>query len=486
MIGVWAITLTTGLSIGLRDTLIQAINSRPEARFLQIYKTSATEFAFTDFNSIPKFEGISEADIEDLKADNPEIVSALPSIAGRFAVRGFDTPDSLYCNTLYNQLGRIQSQTTAQSLNSAADPSQRIDPSTFNPEDIANFSALQQEYSNNCVDLLVTRNDFDYLYNINRSNWYGQTEEPTGNQIVLCYTCGSVQLAQQLGVDSPEDLLGREIGFELIEAPEQYVFEGEEYDIIAGTGRPISIEQENVTNFEVVAVVDDSQPGLSVGFSNAYIPPDYFLESIRAANPEAENQEPLFVEYSLFVEDFSQLEEVTDSINDREGYLATALVLILVSAINNLFLGLTVVLSMLGFIAFVASIFGIITVMFISVLERKKEIGVLKSLGARDRDIFLQFLFESGLLGVVGWMFGMLLAIATSLLIQLIVSIAINNIDGLKDGLAVLNIDGFAPVFPWWIYPTTFALAVFFTSVSGIVPSFSAARQNPVEVLRSE
>lgn len=467
MIGVWSIALTTGLSLGARDTLIGAINSRPESRLLQIYNSDAESFAFTDLNSIPKIKGISSAEIETLKNENPEIKTTVPSIAHLISFRTNSTPKTYSCNNVFNEKNQL--------LNQAGELA-----------DQSNLITILEEYQKYCVENYITHNDFDYLYDTNKRDWYGQTTKPTGNDIVLCFKCGDVNLASKLGYAKPEDMVGKSIDVEMLEAAEQYLFEGEDFTFINGTGKPKAIKQAPVKTYRIVAVVDDREPKLSLGFSNLYFPLETYTDAIKLANPEANTKEILYVEYNLFVDNFTELRIVTEKINKKPDFIASALALFLVDGISNVFLGLSVVLALFGFIAFIASVFGIITVMFISVLERKKEIGILKSLGAKDIDIFLLFLFESGLLGIVGWVMGIFIALLTSYIIQVSINIAINSIPSLKDSLGSFNITTFSPTFPWWLYAGTLFVAVLFTSLSGIVPSISAARQNPVDVLRSE
>ena len=128
------------------------------------------------------------------------------------------------------------------------------------------------------------------------------------------------------------------------------------------------------------------------------------------------------------------------------------------------------------FIVFVASIsifigaIGIVNTMTTSVLERKKEIGIMKSIGARNSHIFLQFFIESGLLGLLGGFVG----IVFGTLIGIAGIYGINNFIG---GELKSSID-FALIF--------FALLGSFLvgGVAGIVPAMRAAKQNPVEALR--
>jgi putative ABC transport system permease protein len=113
---------------------------------------------------------------------------------------------------------------------------------------------------------------------------------------------------------------------------------------------------------------------------------------------------------------------------------------------------------------------GIVNTMTTSVLERKKEIGIMKSIGARNEHIFMQFFVESGLLGLLGGIVG-----ATfGTLIGIFGTMGINNWLGTDIGIKI----SFGLIF--------FSLLGSFLigAVAGIVPAMRASRQNPVEALR--
>ncbi|WP_167759866.1 ABC transporter permease [Massilia horti] len=111
---------------------------------------------------------------------------------------------------------------------------------------------------------------------------------------------------------------------------------------------------------------------------------------------------------------------------------------------------------------------GIMNIMLVSVKERTREIGICKAIGARSRDILLQFLIEAVTLSLLGGLLG--LAIGYAL------------------GVAIASmIPNFPPaVVPWWAV----ALAVLFSGtvgvVFGVVPASQAARLDPIEALRYE
>jgi putative ABC transport system permease protein len=109
---------------------------------------------------------------------------------------------------------------------------------------------------------------------------------------------------------------------------------------------------------------------------------------------------------------------------------------------------------------------GVMAIMTISVTERTREIGLRKALGARRREILLQFLLEAAALTTVGGIAGVAL--------------------GSGIGLLVHWISGFPISLPWW----SFALGLGFSSAVGLVfgmlPAMKASRLDPIEALRHE
>lgn len=109
--------------------------------------------------------------------------------------------------------------------------------------------------------------------------------------------------------------------------------------------------------------------------------------------------------------------------------------------------------------------FGIANIMFVSVKERTNLIGIQKALGAKNRFILLQFLFEAVILSVIGGIVGMLMVWGIA--------------------VALTNALEFKFVLGFWNIVIGTGLAIFIGLVSGILPAITASKLDPVEAIRS-
>ncbi len=114
---------------------------------------------------------------------------------------------------------------------------------------------------------------------------------------------------------------------------------------------------------------------------------------------------------------------------------------------------------------------GIANTMFTSVLEKTKEIGTMKAIGAKNRDILMIFLFNSAMVGLVGGILGVILGAFVSSGLQAMMG---NNMTGGSSGLSIpLMFEGLS-------------LAVLIGVISGVVPAYRASKLKPVDALRYE
>ncbi len=134
----------------------------------------------------------------------------------------------------------------------------------------------------------------------------------------------------------------------------------------------------------------------------------------------------------------------------------------------------TVTNVLVGFaaISLIVSTIMIAIIIYTSVLERRKEIGVLRSLGARKKDISRVFIAESGILGAYSGAIGVLLAVIFSVIGELVLRL-------------LMQIEGLMAV-SWWQCVTMFFVSILLSILAGFIPSRMAAKKDPTAALRSE
>jgi putative ABC transport system permease protein len=236
--------------------------------------------------------------------------------------------------------------------------------------------------------------------------------------------------------------------------------------------------------FLVVGVTPTSESGGQVGFNNAgmYLPlavaeklqvvqqgdlrdvsrsspaegTRYAALTIRASSPTAVAQ----IESSVSHMGFQAFSLIDVTRNLRTFF-----------AIFDMFLGI------FGSLALAVASLGIINTLVMAILERRREIGVLKALGAADRDVRQLFFAEAGVMGLAGGVFGVLLGWAIGRSIQFATMIYLK-----RQGMNPPNIWAL----PWWLVLGAIGFAIVVSLASGIYPASRAARLDPVEALRYE
>lgn len=472
MIGIWAITLTSSLSFGLSDTIVTAINSQAAAKEIRVYRTPTNQTDFFAINEAPSFLPLSLKELDTIKQKNKNIIDIVPAeLIGFYIIKD-------------NQASCVELENKAQ-IGSAPTNSDQA-PAPQNPDPSQQSAQLSADFVKKCPNITFTSNVFQYFYETNRTNWYGKTEKLGRNEIAVCFECGSLEFYKNFNIEKPEDLLNKEVTLEYKQSP--FALEAGKQQSVLSFQTDTSIKTSKIEKFKIVSVIDDRKANnfsFTGGSLNFYTDFSHFQDAIKLKYPEKNIDNLGFVENVAFVDSYQNVDKVISDLQ-ADKYLPFSITQSLISGVKTAFSVLTAVLSGFGFIALIASIFGIINVMTISVLERKKEIGILKSLGARDRDIFGIFFLESTSLGFIGWLLGTLLAVGVGSIISLVFRILIENDESWKSNLESLNITNFGPIFPWWLLLGTLAIAITFTAISGLFPAIRASKQNPVDVLRSE
>ncbi len=137
-------------------------------------------------------------------------------------------------------------------------------------------------------------------------------------------------------------------------------------------------------------------------------------------------------------------------------------------------------LGVIGFIALVVASLGIINTLVMSITERTREIGVMKSLGADDRDIHILFLVESGVIGISGSIGGIILGWIVTRIAEIIVKAVMINIGA--TGIENIQFFMITPL----LMGTSILFGLGISVAAGLYPAARASRINPVEALRME
>jgi macrolide transport system ATP-binding/permease protein len=132
-----------------------------------------------------------------------------------------------------------------------------------------------------------------------------------------------------------------------------------------------------------------------------------------------------------------------------------------------------IVLGGIGVIALAIASIGIATALLAAVRERRREIGILKAVGARDRDVLRSFLIEAGVMGAVGGLLGTLLGLALARAVGTIV-------DGYLRGQGLAGVHVGTPV---GLGAATVIGSTLLALVAGSVPARRAARLSPREAV---
>ena len=184
---------------------------------------------------------------------------------------------------------------------------------------------------------------------------------------------------------------------------------------------------------------------------------------------------PTYAALTIRVKNPKNVLQVEDAIK-KLGFNAFSLLdaaksLRLVFTVFDLFLGL------FGSLALTVASLDIINTLVMAILERRREIGVLKSLGATDRDVKNLFFAEAGAMGLFGGIFGVALGwlIGEALTWGTTIYLRQQDLPGVKISYV-----------PWWLAASAIAFAVAVSLVAGLYPAGRAARLDPVAALRYE
>ena len=215
----------------------------------------------------------------------------------------------------------------------------------------------------------------------------------------------------------------------------------------------MSIMNPSLTNYE--------QTLRTLGYANPAVPSQIYIypHSFDAKSKVLD----ILEQYNTRMQEDGQPEKAVHFID---------LVGLMMSSVTNIIDMVSYALIAFVSVALVVSSIMIGVITFVSVLERKKEIGILRAVGASKGNIRLVFNAETLIIGFVAGVIGVLV---TSLIV-VIANIILNNLLGIVQLV----------VMPRVVPLILVAISMFLTYIAGLMPASAAARKAPVEALRSE
>lgn len=159
-----------------------------------------------------------------------------------------------------------------------------------------------------------------------------------------------------------------------------------------------------------------------------------------------------------------------------QGFLVETLLDTLDQA-RSVFRWVTIGLTIFGTIALIVAAIGMFNTLTISLLERTREIGIMKAIGVDDTTVKKLFLAEAGLIGFLGGLAGISLGVMVAALIGTIFNQISVNLGGIK-------LDIFQ--YPAGFLPSMIAYPILLAVVTGLYPAVRAAKINPLKALRYE
>ncbi len=233
---------------------------------------------------------------------------------------------------------------------------------------------------------------------------------------------------------------------------------------------------------KIVGVADlDPESMRGPGRARVFLPLG-LAESLHVMQPtdlreisRATTDQPLYSSVSVRVKNPSQVQKVEDAIK-KMGF-NTFSILDASRSIQQFFKVLDVFLGIFGSLALAVAFIGIVNTLVMAILERRREIGIMKAIGASDGDIKKLFFAEAGAMGILGGIVGVALGWA----IGQVINVGTN---------VYLKSQSFPPEHfwsvPWWLVAFALLFSFLVSLAAGLYPAGRAARLDPVQALRYE
>ncbi len=171
-------------------------------------------------------------------------------------------------------------------------------------------------------------------------------------------------------------------------------------------------------------------------------------------------------------EDLVLSDGTTISKEGRENIIYTDTLALVIDMVNTMIDVVTYALVAFTALSLVVSTVMIAIITYVSVIERIKEIGVIRSLGGRKKDVSHLFIAESAIVGGVSGLFGVII----TYILSLIINVALGSLVGISTIASLPILSAIILIL----------LSILLTTISGLLPARIASKKDPVDALRSE
>jgi putative ABC transport system permease protein len=206
------------------------------------------------------------------------------------------------------------------------------------------------------------------------------------------------------------------------------------------------------------------------------------LESLHVMQPttmrdttQATSKIPTYATISVRVKDPGKIQLVENAIK-KMGF-NTFSILDATRSVRRFFTVLDLFLGIFGSLALAVASIGIVNTLVMAILERRREIGIMKAIGASDVDVKKLFFAEAGVMGALGGALGVALGWTIGRVINLGTNVYLRSQDLAPEQIWFV---------PWWLVGSAIAFAIVVSLLSGLYPAARAARLDPVQALRYE
>jgi putative ABC transport system permease protein len=184
---------------------------------------------------------------------------------------------------------------------------------------------------------------------------------------------------------------------------------------------------------------------------------------------------PTYTNVSVRVKSPKYVQQVEDAVK-KMGF-NTFSIIDATKSLRQFFAVLDLFLGIFGSLALAVASIGIVNTLVMAILERRREIGIMKALGASDSDVKGLFFAEAGAMGALGGVLGVALGWIIGHLINFGTNVYLKHQQFPPESIWSV---------PWWLVAGAIAFAVVVSLLSGLYPASRAARLDPVQALRYE